>query len=71
MVAYMMAVGVSSAAIYSVLGNIQEHSTLTLSDLNQGTGYMVGVLKVMGAHRPICIVLVWSLKPALNCSFCS
>ncbi|KAK6379067.1 hypothetical protein LTS17_006771 [Exophiala oligosperma] len=42
MIAYMMAVGVSTAAMYSVFGDIQANSTLTLNNLNQGTGYMFG-----------------------------
>ena len=44
MVFYVVAVGVSSAAIYSVLESISSNSRLTLDDLNQGTGYMVRTL---------------------------
>lgn len=46
MIAYMMAVGVSTAAMYSVFGDIQANSTLTLNNLNQGTGYMVSLAAV-------------------------
>ncbi|KIW21959.1 uncharacterized protein PV07_12635 [Cladophialophora immunda] len=38
--AYTIAVGISSAAIYSVFENISAHTGLNLSTLNQGTGYM-------------------------------
>ena len=38
---YTFAVGIASAAIYSVLDAIEEHTELTLGDLNAGTGYMV------------------------------
>ncbi|CDK29509.1 unnamed protein product [Kuraishia capsulata CBS 1993] len=40
LVLYNMAVGVPSAAIYSVLVPIIENSSLTLSNLNDGTGVM-------------------------------
>ena len=40
MVVYCFAVGVPSAAIYSVLTPISEQTGLTLATLNQGTGYM-------------------------------
>ncbi|CDK29495.1 unnamed protein product [Kuraishia capsulata CBS 1993] len=40
LVLYNMAVGVPSAAIYSVLTPIIEHTNLTLSNLNDGTGVM-------------------------------
>lgn len=36
-------VGIASAAIYSILVPISEETGLTLSDLNSGTGYMVGL----------------------------
>ena len=38
---YTFAVGIASAAIYSVLDAIEEDTELTLNDLNAGTGYMV------------------------------
>ena len=41
MLGYTVAIGISSAAIYSVLENISAHTDLSLSTLNQGTGYMV------------------------------
>lgn len=41
-VSYTFAVGIASAAIYSVLIPIEEDTDLTLNDLNAGTGYMVG-----------------------------
>lgn len=47
MIAYMMAVGVSTAAMYSVFGDIQANSSLTLDNLNQGTGYMVSLLHTL------------------------
>lgn len=37
---YTLGVGVPSAAIYSVLTNIEENTNVTLSQLNSGTGYM-------------------------------
>lgn len=37
---YTLGVGVPSAAIYSVLTDIQEHTDITLTELNNGTGYM-------------------------------
>lgn len=40
MCAYTLTVGIASAAIYSVLEPISDATTLTLSDLNAGTGYM-------------------------------
>lgn len=39
---YTFAIGIASAAIYSVLDPIEKSTGLTLSDLNAGTGYMVG-----------------------------
>src|SRR5690348_15095685 len=41
MLGYMLAVGISSAAIYSILEDISKNSGLHLATLNQGTGYMV------------------------------
>ena len=38
---YTLCLGISSAAIYSVLEPISDATGLTLSDLNSGTGYMV------------------------------
>ena len=38
---YTFAVGIASAAIYSVLDAIEAETELTLDDLNSGTGYMV------------------------------
>ena len=38
---YTFAIGIASAAIYSVLDAIEEDTELTLDDLNAGTGYMV------------------------------
>lgn len=40
MVVYTFAIGVPSAAIYSVLSPVSEKTGLSLSTLNQGTGYM-------------------------------
>ncbi|CDK25638.1 unnamed protein product [Kuraishia capsulata CBS 1993] len=40
MVLYVMALGVSGSAVYSVITDITEHSTLTVSNLNTGTGVM-------------------------------
>lgn len=40
MCVYTLMVGVSSAAIYSLLTPISEATSLTLDDLNAGTGYM-------------------------------
>ncbi|KAH9826482.1 MFS general substrate transporter [Teratosphaeria destructans] len=40
MCVYTLMVGIASAAIYSVLTQIEEATTLTLSNLNAGTGYM-------------------------------
>ena len=40
MLAYSFAVGVSGAAIYSVFGDILATTSLTLNDLNSGTGYL-------------------------------
>lgn len=37
---YTFALGIASAAIYSVLVPIEEDTSLTLNDLNAGTGYM-------------------------------
>lgn len=37
---YTLGVGVPSAAIYSVLTNIEENTTVSLGQLNSGTGYM-------------------------------
>ncbi|AQZ18642.1 hypothetical protein BZL39_O01810 [Zygosaccharomyces parabailii] len=37
---YTLGVGIPSAAIYSVLPDIAEERNLSLSDLNQGTGYL-------------------------------
>jgi hypothetical protein len=37
---YVWMVGISSAAIYSVFGNISAKTGLPLGDLNAGTGYM-------------------------------
>lgn len=42
LVSYTFALGIASAAIYSVLVPIEEDTSLTLNDLNAGTGYMVG-----------------------------
>ena len=41
MASYTFAVGIASAAIYSVLEPIAQDTGLTLADLNAGTGYMV------------------------------
>ncbi|KAL8821473.1 MAG: hypothetical protein Q9223_000481 [Gallowayella weberi] len=38
---YTFTVGTASAAIYSILDPIQKATSLTLADLNSGTGYMV------------------------------
>ena len=38
---YPFAIGTTSAAIYSVLEPIEKETSLTLGDLNAGTGYMV------------------------------
>ena len=38
---YTFAIGTTSAAIYSVLEPIEKDTSLTLGDLNAGTGYMV------------------------------
>ena len=38
---YTFAIGITSAAIYSVLEPIEKNTGLTLNDLNAGTGYMV------------------------------
>ena len=40
MCVYTLFVGIASAAIYSVLVPISEATSLTLDDLNAGTGYM-------------------------------
>jgi MFS family permease len=40
MVVYTYAVGIPSAAIYSILPNISEANGITLAQLNAGTGYM-------------------------------
>lgn len=40
MCVYTLMVGIASAAIYSVLVPISEATSLTLDDLNAGTGYM-------------------------------
>lgn len=40
MFSYTFALGIASAAIYSVLVPIEEDTSLTLNDLNAGTGYM-------------------------------
>ncbi|KAH7132309.1 serine/threonine kinase 16 [Dendryphion nanum] len=40
MCVYTLMVGIASAAIYSVLESISKETSLTLTDLNQGTGYM-------------------------------
>lgn len=40
MCVYTLMVGIASAAIYSVLEPISRDTSLTLNDLNQGTGYM-------------------------------
>lgn len=37
---YTMAVGIASAAIYSILTPIADATELTLDQLNTGTGYM-------------------------------
>lgn len=37
---YILAVGIASAAIYSVLVPISSATSLTVADLNTGTGYM-------------------------------
>lgn len=37
---YCLAVGIASAAIYSVLVDISLATSLTLADMNTGTGYM-------------------------------
>lgn len=37
---YTMAIGIASAAIYSILTPIAEATNLTLDELNTGTGYM-------------------------------
>ncbi|CDR47629.1 CYFA0S35e00320g1_1 [Cyberlindnera fabianii] len=39
-VVYVYAIGVPSAAIYSVLSNVSAETGLTLTQLNRGTGYM-------------------------------
>ena len=40
---YTFAIGVTSAAIYSILEPIEKNTGLTLNDLNSGTGYMVWI----------------------------
>lgn len=45
---YTFAVGTASAAIYSILEPIEKSTSLTLSNLNAGTGYMVGELCICG-----------------------
>lgn len=40
MCVYTLMVGISSAAIYSVLVPISEETGLSLNDLNQGTGFV-------------------------------
>ena len=40
MCAYILTVGIASAAIYSILEPISNATELTLGDLNAGTGYM-------------------------------
>lgn len=37
---YTMAIGIASAAIYSILTPISEATELSVDDLNTGTGYM-------------------------------
>lgn len=41
MISYTFAIGIASAAIYSVFVPIQKDTGLALNDLNEGTGYMV------------------------------
>ena len=48
---YTFAVGIASAAIYSVLAAIEEDTNLTLADLNAGTGYMVLTLQSSKKHK--------------------
>lgn len=45
---YTFAVGTAASAIYSILEPIEKSTSLTLSDLNAGTGYMVGEFCVCG-----------------------
>ena len=40
-ISYTLAIGIASAAVYSVLEPIADATRLTLGDLNAGTGYMV------------------------------
>ena len=49
LLSYTIAIGIASAAIYSVLTPIEMDTDLTLSDLNAGTGYMVW--KLAGSLR--------------------
>lgn len=38
---YAMTIAISSAAIYSIIEPIADATSLTVGDLNAGTGYMV------------------------------
>lgn len=44
MCVYTLMVGIASAAIYSVLVPISQETGLTLSDINQGTGFVKSVV---------------------------
>ncbi|MCJ1377510.1 hypothetical protein MMC17_000605 [Xylographa soralifera] len=59
-ISYTFAVGIASAAIYSVLEPIAEETGLTLNDLNAGTGYMVedvpnAVAAALNIHSSYCL----------------
>jgi len=47
---YTFAIGIASAAIYSVLDPIEKSTNLTLSNLNAGTGYMVRVARWLAIY---------------------
>lgn len=49
---YTLAIGIASAAIYSVLEPIAKDTGLTLGDLNAGTGYMVRALLCLCEPMP-------------------
>ena len=54
-------VGIASAAIYSVLVPISEATTLTLDDLNAGTGYMfLGEIFRVDLYTCDNCMLIWS-----------
>ncbi|ONH65095.1 Protein HOL1 [Cyberlindnera fabianii] len=61
-VVYVYAIGVPSAAIYSVLSNVSAETGLTLTELNRGTGYMFLFLGLGCAFfQPI--ALQWGKRP--------